>query len=70
MTTVAPPPPQTTPDDDPTLMTWIDHLKELRNRLLKACLAVLVGLVLGLVMVYFNDFALVRYVLEIGRAHV
>jgi sec-independent protein translocase protein TatC len=64
MSTVAPPSPPVTPSDDPTMMTWIDHLKELRNRLIKASLAVLVGLVIGIVAVYYNDFALVTYVLN------
>ena len=45
------------------MMTWIDHLKELRNRLLKASLAVVLGLVAGLLLVYYNDYALIKYVL-------
>jgi sec-independent protein translocase protein TatC len=67
MSTAAPPTQPTspiTPDDDPTAMTWIDHLKELRDRLLKASLAVLLGLGVGLFLVYYNDFALIKYVLQ------
>lgn len=46
------------------MMTWIDHLKELRSRLIKASVAVLIGLVIGLVLVYYNDYALIKYVLH------
>jgi sec-independent protein translocase protein TatC len=67
MSTAAPPTqptPPTPPEDDPTAMTWIDHLKELRDRLLKASLAVLLGLGIGLFLVYYDQFALIKYVLE------
>lgn len=52
----------TTPDDDVGTMTWIEHLIELRNRLLKAAIAVLIGLVLGFVAVTYNNYALIEIV--------
>lgn len=51
-----------TPDDEPGSMTWIEHLIELRNRLLKASIAVLVGLVLGFVAVTYNNYWLLEFV--------
>jgi sec-independent protein translocase protein TatC len=58
------PQPTPTPDNDPSMMTWIDHLKELRNRLMKASLAVLVGLVLGVVIVFLRNYAFLDVVAD------
>ncbi len=46
------------------MMTWIDHLKELRNRLMKASLAVLVGLVLGVAIVFLRNYAFLDVVAD------
>lgn len=50
------------PDDEPGVMSWIDHLRELRNRLIKASLAVVIGLVLGFIAVTYNNYALIGFV--------
>lgn len=50
------------PEEELGTMTWIEHLIELRNRLLKASIAVLLGLVLGFVAVTYNNYALIDYV--------
>ena len=50
------------PEDESGSMTWIEHLIELRNRLLKVSIAVLVGLVLGFVAVTYNNYALIEIV--------
>lgn len=52
------------PEDDPTAMTWLDHLRELRNRLVKASLAVLIGLVIGFAVVQYNNYALIEYIIK------
>jgi sec-independent protein translocase protein TatC len=73
MTSVYTVPPPVTPEDDSVMMSWIDHLKELRDRLIKASLAVIVGLVVGFVLVYYNNYALLGYItehLEPERANV
>lgn len=49
-------------EQDPATMTWIEHLLELRNRLLKASIAVLIGLVLGFVAVTYNNYQLIEVV--------
>ncbi len=41
------------------VMSWLDHARELRNRLVKACLAVLVGLLIGMWLISRNNYALV-----------
>jgi sec-independent protein translocase protein TatC len=57
-------PPPVTPDDDPTMMSWLDHLKELRDRLIKASLALVVGMVIGFVLVYYDNYWLIFYLKE------
>jgi sec-independent protein translocase protein TatC len=62
-----PPTPTPTPPpaaDDPTMMTWIDHLKELRNRLIKASLAVLLGLIVGVAIVYVRNYAFLDAIMD------
>ena len=49
-----------TPQDaDGAVMSWLDHARELRNRLFKASLAVFVGLLVGVWLVSRNNYALV-----------
>jgi sec-independent protein translocase protein TatC len=45
-------------------MTWIDHLKELRNRLIKASLAVVIGLVIGVAIVYVRNYAFLDAIMD------
>jgi sec-independent protein translocase protein TatC len=52
-----------TPADEPEMMTWLDHLIELRNRLLKASIAVLIGLIVGFFVVQYNNYALINYII-------
>lgn len=58
------PPTSSLPDNEPGMMTWLDHLIELRNRLLKASIAVVVGLIIGWVVVYYNNYAFLGIVTE------
>jgi sec-independent protein translocase protein TatC len=46
------------------MMTWIDHLKELRNRLIKASLAVLLGLIVGVAIVYVRNYAFLDAIMD------
>ena len=50
------------PPDDANAMSWLDHLRELRNRLVKASVAVLLGLLLGFFLVTYDDYALIAVV--------
>lgn len=56
--------PPTTPTDEPEMMTWLDHLIELRNRLFKVCVAVLIGLIVGFFVVQYNNYALITYTIQ------
>jgi len=40
-------------------MSWLDHARELRDRLLRACIAVFVGLLVGFFVVTWNDYAVI-----------
>ncbi len=40
-------------------MTWLEHLAELRTRLLRACLAVLAGLIAGFFLVTYDNYRLI-----------
>lgn len=48
--------------DDPGAMSWIDHLRELRNRLIVASIAVVVGMVIGFVAVTYDNYALIEFI--------
>lgn len=50
------------PDDEPAMMTWLDHLRELRNRLVKSSLAVMIGLLLGFFAVTYDNYALIEFI--------
>jgi len=50
--------------DEPGVMSWIDHLRELRNRLIVASIAVVVGMVIGFVAVTWNEYALIEFIKE------
>jgi len=61
MQTIQPPGAPTSPGD-PGAMTWLEHLVELRNRLVKASIAVIVGLVVGFFLVTYNNYFLLEYI--------
>jgi sec-independent protein translocase protein TatC len=48
--------------DDPGTMSWIDHLRELRNRLIVASIAVVIGMVIGFIAVTYNNYALIDFI--------
>lgn len=48
--------------EDATVMSWMDHLRELRNRLVRASLAVFVGLAVGFGLIFYNNYALLYYI--------
>ncbi len=52
-----------TPLPNEAAMSWLDHARELRNRLLKASLAVVAGLIAGIVLVQYNDFAVLNFLI-------
>ncbi len=58
----APPTPPAPPAEDASAMTWLEHLMELRSRLLRASAAVLIGLVIGFVLVTYDNYALIWYI--------
>jgi sec-independent protein translocase protein TatC len=54
--------PQAAPEPRPeeeAVMSWLDHARELRDRLLKACIAVFVGLLVGFFVVTWNDYMVI-----------
>lgn len=53
----------TVPEEE-TTMTWIEHLMELRNRLVRVCLAVLVGLGVGFWLVQYDNYALINLLIR------
>jgi sec-independent protein translocase protein TatC len=53
------PPLPTASSEDPGLMTWLDHLRELRSRLVKASIAVVIGLLVGFFIVTYDNYALI-----------
>lgn len=62
-TTSALPPGLPASPDEEVVMSWLDHARELRNRLLKACIAVVAGMVVGFLMVQYRNYALVNYLI-------
>lgn len=48
--------------DEPGAMSWIDHLRELRNRLFVASVAVVIGMVIGFVAVTWDNYALIEII--------
>lgn len=56
-------PPTPNPEEG-TVMSWLDHFRELRNRLVKACLAVFVGLLIGFWAFTWRDYALLQIVIK------
>src|ERR1044071_2838443 len=50
------------PDEEPAMMTWLDHLRELRNRVIKSSLAVIVGLLIGFFAVTYDNYALLEFI--------
>lgn len=62
MQTTQTPSAPTTPNNDPTAMSWLEHLIELRNRLMKAVLAVALGLVLGFILVRYDNYLFIELI--------
>ena len=62
-TTFTETPPTPNPDEG-AVMSWLDHFRELRNRLVKACIAVFAGMLIGFWAFTWNDFALLRIVID------
>lgn len=56
-TTYTDAPPSAEPEG--AVMSWLDHARELRNRLVKASLAVFVGMLVGFFAVQWRNYALV-----------
>ncbi len=50
--------------DEVAVMSWLDHARELRDRLFKATLAVLLGVLVGFYAVTWNDYAVVDYLVR------
>ena len=42
------------------MMSWLDHAKELRDRLIKVCIAIFVGILIGFWAATFRDYWLVN----------
>ncbi|HEX6291133.1 MAG TPA: twin-arginine translocase subunit TatC [Herpetosiphonaceae bacterium] len=51
-------------NDEPGMMSWLDHLRELRSRLIKASLAVVVGLILGFFVVTYDNYLLISLIAD------
>ncbi len=62
MQTTHTPPAQTAPDDDSTAMSWLEHLIELRDRMMKAGLAVVIGLVVGFILVRYDNYLFIELI--------
>lgn len=62
MQTTQTPPVSVAPDDDSTAMTWLDHLIELRNRLVKVSLALVVGLIAGFILVRYDNYLFIELI--------
>jgi sec-independent protein translocase protein TatC len=57
-TTYTNPAPTPAPEPEGGVMSWLDHAKELRDRLLKVSIAIVIGLVLGFYALTWNDYFL------------
>src|SRR5689334_1385388 len=57
-------PPTQSTDGEAAVMSWLDHLKELRDRMLRICIAVVIGLGIGFYAVTWRNFALVDLVIH------
>lgn len=56
------PPRPIAPGEEPGLMSWLDHLRELRSRLVKASLAVVIGLLIGFFAVTHDNYVLIELI--------
>jgi sec-independent protein translocase protein TatC len=56
------PPLPITPEEDPAMMTWLDHLRELRSRLVKASIAVVIGMIVGFFVVTYDNYWLISMI--------
>ncbi|MBA3945157.1 MAG: twin-arginine translocase subunit TatC [Herpetosiphonaceae bacterium] len=54
--------PSTQPEE--VIMSWLDHARELRNRLIKASLAVVAGLIIGFIIIQFDNFVLINEIIQ------
>ncbi len=62
MQTTQTPPVPVAPPEDPAAMSWLEHLIELRNRLVKASLALAVGLVVGFILVRYDQYRFIEFI--------
>ena len=54
------PPPVSSDEGQSGMMSWLDHAKELRDRLIKVCIAIFVGILIGFWAATFRDYWLVN----------
>lgn len=54
------PPPASSDETPEGVMSWLDHAKELRDRLIKVCFAIFVGILIGFWAATWRDYALVN----------
>jgi sec-independent protein translocase protein TatC len=64
MQSVQTPPLPMNSDDEPGLMTWLDHLRELRSRLIRASIAVVIGLIVGFFVVTYDNYAVIALIAD------
>src|SRR5438874_2085993 len=50
--------------EEVAVMSWLDHLKELRNRLVKASIAIVLGMVVGFYVFTWNGYALLEIIVH------
>ncbi|GAC1552790.1 MAG: twin-arginine translocase subunit TatC [Herpetosiphon sp.] len=63
MATLSSSPSQGEPQDV-AVMTWLDHARELRTRVMKASLAVVIGLIAGFLLIQWHNFILINLVID------
>ena len=56
--------PPTPNREEGAVMSWLDHFRELRTRLVKACIAVFVGLLISFWAFTWDDYQLLRIVID------
>ncbi len=64
MQTTYPETPAAPEPGEAAVMSWLDHARELRDRLLKASLAVIVGILIGFGAVFYNNYMVLDYITD------